>query len=66
LLQEQAVIGAVTVILKHAVGEPVLIDWSAGLPASAPAAREYLERDVKNLCAFFKADAKATLQRILS
>ncbi len=52
-------------ILVHK-GEPVLIDWSAGLPASAPAAREYLERDVKNLCAFFKADAKATLQRILS
>lgn len=47
-------------------GAPVLIDWSAGLPASAPAAREYLERDVRNLCRFFKKDPERTLQDILA
>jgi len=35
-------------------GVPVLIDFSQATPLNSPTAQELLERDVKNICRFFK------------
>lgn len=34
-------------------GEPIIIDLSHATPLRAPAAKELLERDIKNICIFF-------------
>ncbi len=35
-------------------GAPVFIDFSTATPSNAPNYKEYLERDVKNICSFFR------------
>ncbi len=49
---------------------PVLIDFSQGTTRDNPYAKSYLERDIKNVCLFFRKqglvpDEKAILQSII-
>jgi RIO kinase 1 len=51
--------------------KPVFIDFSQASPTTAPNAKELLERDVKNLCQYFKKigvtlSKEAELERILA
>ncbi len=55
-------------ILNHNE-KPVFIDLSQATPVEDPNAKEYLERDVRNICNFFRklklnADDKAALKKI--
>lgn len=47
-------------------GEPYLIDFSQSVVADHPNARQFLERDVKNICKYFKKiGAECDAERIL-
>jgi RIO kinase 1 len=50
--------------------QPVIIDWGQGVLLEHPRAKEFLERDVRTVCEFFKkqgveCDEQTELQRIL-
>jgi RIO kinase 1 len=50
--------------------QPVFIDFSQATITENPQSREFLERDVRNVCNFFKkhieVDEKETLKRIVA
>lgn len=57
-------------ILNHDE-KPVIIDFSTGTPLDTPLTREYLERDIRNVCNFFaryglKKDINETIEKISS
>lgn len=52
-------------------GKPYLIDFGQGVLLSHPKASEFLERDVKNICAYFKrrgveCDPEAVVKKIMA
>ncbi len=60
----------VMLALKDGRERPVIIDWGTAVLLEHPRAREFLERDVRTLCNFFKkhgveCDEQAELQRVL-
>lgn len=45
--------------------EPILIDFSQAVPTSHPLANEFLVRDIRNICRFFKKDMKEAVRKVV-